>query len=120
VSVNNIQPGKEEVRKMKMSKQFEKIAKLAGQDPAKLLEKYNITARTRFGRIQERFVIVPDKQVPTGYQGYLFVSQGGQLFSVPPEVTKDGKEMKLHVYYHRDKKEPIPELIPQKKTDTKK
>ena len=89
---------------MRMSRQFEKIAKLAGKDPVKLLEEYNLTSRTRLGRIQERFVILPDKRIPTGYQGYLFVSQDGQLFSVPPEVTVNEKKMTLHVYYHQDKK----------------
>jgi len=96
-----------------MTKAFEKIARLAGKDPAKLLEEYNKTARVR-GASTTHYVKTPNNQVPKDYRGYLFVNDKGELMTIPPQITRqeDKKVCVFHTAYQAKQD-------PKGKTDNK-
>jgi hypothetical protein len=93
---------------MKLTAQFVKIAKLAGKDPAKLLEEYNKTARVR-GESRKHYVPAKDNKVPAGYKGYLFIGEDGKIMTIPPEVKRaDGKVCRFHTAYQAVKETEAP------------
>jgi len=72
---------------MKLTKQFEKIARLAGKDPAKLLEEYNLTATVRTGKIQNHFKVTEKINLEDYKNSYIYINADGKTMTVPESVT---------------------------------
>ena len=90
---------------MKLTSQFIKIAKLAGKDPAKLLEEYNLTSRVR-GESRKFYQVTKDNKVPAGYKGYLYIGDDNKVMTIPPEIKRgDGKICRFHTAYQAVQKE---------------
>ena len=97
---------------MKLTSQFIKIARLAGKDPSKLLEEYNLTARVR-GSSTANYVQTKDNTIPKDYSGYLFID-GGKLFTIPSKITRtaDGKVCVFHTAYQAVQTKKTPDTPP--------
>jgi len=71
----------------KMSSMFLKIARLAGKDPAKLLEEYNLTSKVRTGKIQNHFKITEKINLEDYKNSYIYINAEGKTMTVPSSVT---------------------------------